>query len=310
MPLANKKIQVILPAHNESGNIKPIYQEITEALSSTPYTYNILFIDDGSTDNTLQVIKDLAEIDLRVKFIELSRNFGHQNALKAGIDQCESDILIMMDCDLQHPPTLIKEMLSLHEKGYEIVRTKRVVNRNEGFIKNKSSILFYKLLNRFSEVKMEEGSADFRLVSGSAIEQLKSFGEYDLFYRGLIKWMGFKQASLEYNPDVRRFGQTKYSYKKMISFGLDGFTSFSVRPLYFAAIIGLVFAALSLLYIPYIIYTLLMHHEVSGWTSLIASIAFFGSLNLIVLGIIGIYISKIFLQVKNRPHYIISETNL
>ena len=140
MPLANKKIQIILPAHNESGNIKPIYQEITEALSSTPYTYNILFIDDGSTDNTLQVIKDLAEIDLRVKFIELSRNFGHQNALKAGIDQCESDILIMMDCDLQHPPTLIKEMLSLHEKGYEIVRTKRVVNRNEGFIKNKSSI--------------------------------------------------------------------------------------------------------------------------------------------------------------------------
>ena len=306
----NPKLQVLLPAHNESGNIEPIYQEIIEALSHTQYTYKILFVDDGSTDNTLQRIKELAAKDTRVKYIELSRNFGHQNALKAGIDQCDSDILIMMDCDLQHPPSLIREMLSLYDKGYEIVRTKRENNKDEGYLKNETSRLFYKLLNKLSDVTLEEGSADFRLVSGNAIAQLKSFGEHDLFYRGLIKWMGFKQVSLVYNPDVRRFGETKYSYKKMISFGLNGFTSFSVKPLYMAAFIGVVFAILSFLYIPYILYTLYMHQQVSGWTSIIASVAFFGSLNLIVLGIIGIYISKIFLQVKNRPHYIISESNL
>ncbi|NBY25611.1 MAG: glycosyltransferase [Chitinophagaceae bacterium] len=304
------RLQILLPAHNESGNIIPIYQEINDALLQTNYNFSILFVDDGSTDNTLEIIKDIASKDARVKFIELSKNFGHQNALKAGIDHCESEILIMMDCDLQHPPSLIREMLSLYEKGYEIVRTKRMIYAKEGYLKSKTSELFYRILNKFSDVKLEEGSADFRLISGAAILHLKSFGEYDLFYRGLIKWMGFKQASLVYNPDVRRFGETKYSYKKMVSFGLSGFTSFSVKPLYFAAYIGIVFAILSFLYIPYILYTIYMHQHVSGWTSIIASIAFFGSLNLIVLGIIGIYISKIFLQVKNRPHYIISETNL
>jgi glycosyltransferase involved in cell wall biosynthesis len=304
------KLEVILPAHNEEGNIRPIYNEIMQALSSTNYQFTILFVDDGSTDKTLSIIKELASSDAKVKYIELSRNFGHQNALKAGLDATFADVLIMMDCDLQHPPSLIKELLNKYEQGYDVVRTRRLENDKVGYIKRKSSNLFYKTLNQLSDITLEQGSADFRLISGKTIDQLKSFNEFDLFYRGLIKWMGFKQISIEYHPEERLSGQTKYSYKKMISFGLKGFTSFSTKPLYFAAYLGLIFSAASILFIPYIIYALYAGTQVQGWASVIAAVGFFGGLNLMILGIIGIYLSKLFTQSKNRPHYIIKESNL
>lgn len=310
MPQSEKILQVLLPAHNESGNIIPIYEEIVTILNNYDYRYSILFVDDGSTDDTLDQIKSLSKKDDRVKYIELARNFGHQNAIKAGLDHCSADVLIMMDCDLQHPTNLIDDMISHYKMGYDIVRTNRIDSEHETYLKNKTSRVFYKLLNYFSEVRLEPGSADFRLISGKAIDQLRSFNEFDLFYRGLIKWMGYKQISLAYNTARRLSGETKYSYRKMMSFGLQGFTSFSVTPLYFATYIGLFFAILSLLYIPYIFYALYEHIEVSGWASILASVVFFGSLNLIVLGIVGIYISKMFLQVKNRPHYIVRESNL
>jgi glycosyltransferase involved in cell wall biosynthesis len=305
-----KKLSIILPAHNEHGNINPIYKEIVVALSGCKYDYEILFVDDGSTDDTLNQIKKLTNSDSKVKFIELSRNFGHQNALKAGIDATNADVVIMMDCDLQHPPYLIIELLKNYELGYEIVRTHRIDHISTGFLKAKTSNIFYKILNKLSDIKLEQGSADFRLVSGSAIAQLKSFNEFDLFYRGLIKWMGYKQISIEYKAEERYSGTTKYSYNRMISFGLKGFTSFSTKPLYFAAYLGLFFASTSLMYIPYIVYTFYMGTEVQGWASVIATVAFFGGINLMILGIIGIYLSKLFAQSKNRPHYIIKESNL
>jgi dolichol-phosphate mannosyltransferase len=305
-----QKLNVILPAHNEHGNINPIYNEIVTALSGCKYDYEILFIDDGSTDDTLIQIKNLANSDPKVKFIELSRNFGHQNALKAGIDATNADIVIMMDCDLQHPPYLIKELLKNYELGNDIVRTHRIDSNSTGFLKAKTSNLFYKVLNKLSDIKLEQGSADFRLISGSAIAQLKSFDEFDLFYRGLIKWMGYKQISIEYKSEERYSGTTKYTYNKMISFGLKGFTSFSTKPLYFAAYLGLFFASISFMYIPYIIYTFYMGTEVPGWASVIATVAFFGGVNLMILGIIGVYLSKLFAQSKNRPHYIIKGSNL
>jgi len=249
-----KKLNIVLPAHNEHNNISPIYKEIILALANCNYPYEILFIDDGSTDDTLMQIKALSAEDSKVKYIELSRNFGHQNALKAGLDMCNADIIIMMDCDLQHPPHLINELLRNYELGYEIVRTHRVDGKSVGFIKSKTSSLFYNIISKFSEIKIEEGSADFRLISGSAITHLKSFNEFDLFYRGLIKWMGYKQISIEYTAEQRYSGVTKYTYNKMISFGIKGFTSFSSKPLYVAAYLGLFFAMMSLLYIPYIFY--------------------------------------------------------
>jgi len=305
-----KKLNIVLPAHNEHNNISPIYKEIILALASCKYPYEILFIDDGSTDDTLAQIKALSAEDSKVKYIELSRNFGHQNALKAGLDMCNADIIIMMDCDLQHPPHLIYELLRNYELGYEIVRTHRVDGNSVGFIKSKTSSLFYNMISKFSDIKIEEGSADFRLISGTAITHLKSFNEFDLFYRGLVKWIGFKQISIEYKAEKRYSGVTKYTYNKMLSFGVKGFTSFSTKPLYFAAYLGLFFASMSLLYIPYIIYTFYMGTEVHGWASVIATVAFFGGLNLMILGIIGFYISKLFIQSKNRPHYIIKASNL
>ena len=305
-----KKLNIVLPAHNEHNNISPIYKEIILALASCKYPYEILFIDDGSTDDTLAQIKALSAEDSKVKYIELSRNFGHQNALKAGMDATNADIMIMMDCDLQHPPNLIKELLTQYEQGYDIVRTNRVDNETAGFIKKKTSSLFYKFLNQLSDITLEQGSADFRLISGKAIDHLKSFNEFDLFYRGLIKWIGFKQISLEYHPEQRINGQTKYTFKKMVSFGLKGFTSFSTKPLYFAAYLGFIFSILSTLSVPYIIHAFYTGTQVPGWASVIATIVFFGGLNLMILGIIGIYLSKLFTQSKNRPHYIIKESNL
>lgn len=305
-----QKLNIILPAYNEYGNINPIYNEIVVALSSCKYDYEILFVDDGSTDDTLSQIKNLANADPKVKFIELSRNFGHQNALKAGMDATNADIMIMMDCDLQHPPSLINELLKNYELGYEIVRTHRVDHLSAGFFKTKTSNLFYKILNKLSDITLEQGSADFRLISGSAITQLKSFNEFDLFYRGLIKWMGYKQISIEYKAEERYTGVTKYTYNKMISFGLKGFTSFSSKPLYFAAYLGFFFASMSIMYIPYIVYTFYVGTEVPGWASVIATIVFFGGVNLMILGIIGVYLSKLFAQSKNRPHYIIKGSNL
>jgi len=304
------KLEIILPAHNEVGNIVPIYNEIQLALASTNYSYTILFVDDGSTDKTLSVIKELALADNKVKYIELSRNFGHQNAIKAGLDASDADVIIMMDCDLQHPPHLISALLNKYEEGYDIVRTHRIENDSASYFKRKTSNFFYKIVNQLSDITLEQGSADFRLISGKAIDQLKSFNEFDLFYRGLIKWMGFKQVSIEYHPEDRFTGKTKYTYRKMVSFGLKGFTSFSTKPLYFAAYLGMAFSILSVCYIPYIIYAFYNGTEVRGWASVLITVVFFGGLNLMILGIIGVYLSKLFSQSKNRPHYIIKESNL
>lgn len=304
------KLEIILPAHNEEGNIRPIYDAILQVLRAKNYRYTILFVDDGSTDDTLARIKELANEDTSVKYIELSRNFGHQNAIKAGLDSTHADVVIMMDCDLQHPPSLINELLNKYEQGYDIVRTKRIENETAGFIKRKASNLFYQFLNQLSDITLEQGSADFRLISGKAIDYLRAFNEYDLFYRGLVKWIGFKQISLAYQPEQRLSGETKYSIKKMISFGLKGFTSFSTKPLYFAAYLGMIFSFLSTLSIPYIIHAFYTGSQVPGWASVIAAIVFFGGLNLMILGIIGVYLSKLFIQSKSRPHYIIKGSNL
>ena len=305
-----KTLQVILPAHNEEGNILPIYEELVNTLSTTPYSFSILFVDDGSSDKTLSIIKDLGSRDDKVRFISFSRNFGHQNAIKAGLDVSFSDIIVMMDCDLQHPPNLILELLRKYEQGYDIVRTNRIENKTAGFFKRKTSNLYYRFLNRLSDIKLEQGSADFRLISGKAIDQLRQFNEFDLFYRGLIKWIGFNQISIQYYPEDRLTGNTKYTYKKMISFGLKGFTSFSTKPLYFAAYLGLIFSVASTLCIPYILHAIYTGTQVPGWASVIAAIGFFGGLNLMILGIIGVYLSKLFTQSKNRPHYIVKESNV
>lgn len=304
------RVDIILPAHNESGNIMPIYEGLVRHVDPEEFAYRILFVDDGSTDSTLQEIMALSEKDERVKYISLSRNFGHQNAIKAGLDCSDAEVAIMMDCDMQHPPDLITQMLQKFREGYDVVRTYRRENRSESYIKRKTSSLFYTIVSSFSEVKIEKGSADFRLVSGKALQHLKSFNEFDLFYRGLVKWIGFRQISIVYQPNDRLHGESKYSFVTMVRFGLKGFTSFSTKPLYVSAYIGMIVSLISVLYLPYIAYAFFIGHSSAGWASILVTVAFFGGLNLMILGIIGIYISKLFLQSKARPHYIVHHSNL
>ncbi len=305
-----KSIAIIIPVCNERGSLPLLIAEIKKNLTDLPYTYSILFVEDSSTDGTLEYIKEQAKQHTYIYYISLTKSFGHQNALKAGLDRVDADIVIMMDGDMQHPPSLLPEIIGEWEKGNDIVYTIRIDHKDISLLKRKSSNLFYEVINNLSDIKLETGTADFRLMDRRVVEVFRTFNESDIFIRGLVKWMGFKQAGIEYTSAARVEGKSKYSFKKMIRFALQGITSFSTKPLYIAVYLGFFFSLASLLYIPYIAYSYYFGHVVSGWTSMIATIAFFGGMQLMILGIIGFYLGKLFMQSKQRPHYIIKETNL
>jgi dolichol-phosphate mannosyltransferase len=222
----------------------------------------------------------------------------------------DGDAVIMMDGDMQHPPELIPEMLQQWESGFDVVYTIRKDHKEMPMMKRKTSNMFYNLINNLSDIDLEPGTADFRLMAKKVVEAFRVFKETDLFMRGLVKWMGFRQIGIEYDPAQRTQGQSKYTLRRMVRFALQGITSFSTRPLYIATYLGFVFSLLSLLYIPYIMYSFYFGHIISGWDSMIATIAFFGGLQLMILGIIGLYLGKLFMQSKQRPLYIVKESNL
>jgi dolichol-phosphate mannosyltransferase len=308
--MSNKLISIVIPAYNESENIPKTVPTILNLIKPLPYRFEIIMVADGCTDNTLDKIQELALEHKNIFYIEFSRNFGHQNALKAGLDHASGDCVISLDCDLQHPPEIIPEMLSKWESGYEVVYTIRKEDKKLPLSKRFTSRLFYDTINKLSDVEIESGSADFRLLDKKVVRIMKNFHENEPFLRGLIKWIGFKQFSMEYSPNQRTLGKSKYSLKRMISFALQGVTSFSVRPLYGAIYLGFTFTMLSILYLPYVLHAFHIGKEVSGWASIIMTIVFFGGLQLTILGIIGIYVGKMFIQVKERPNYIIRSTNL
>lgn len=305
-----KRISIVIPVCNEQANVSAITHALQQVFANTGYPYTITFVDDGSTDGTLDEIKRIASANPRVYFVSLARNFGHQNALKAGLDLADGDAVIMMDGDMQHPPNLIPEMIARWEAGNDIVYTIRKDHKEMPLMKRKTSNMFYNLINNLSDIELEPGTADFRLMDKKVVEVFRAFKEADLFMRGLVKWMGFRQLGIEYDPAQRAHGKSKYTLKRMIRFALQGITSFSTRPLYIAAYLGFIFSLLSLLYVPYIIWSYYFGHAISGWASMIATIVFFGGLQLMILGIIGMYLGKLFIQSKQRPHYIIKESNL
>jgi glycosyltransferase involved in cell wall biosynthesis len=305
-----KRISVVIPFCNEEANVSIITTALQQVFASLPYNFTLIFVDDGSSDGTLTELKNISSTQNNVFFISLARNFGHQNALKAGLDLADGDGVIMMDGDMQHPPDLIPEMLQQWEDGYEVVYTIRKDHKEMPLMKRKTSNMFYNLINNLSDIELEQGTADFRLMDKKVVEVFRAFKEVDLFMRGLVKWMGFKQVGIEYDPAQRTHGKSKYTLKKMVRFALQGITSFSTRPLYIATYLGFIFSILSLLYVPYIIYSYYFGHTISGWASMIATMAFFGGLQLMILGIIGMYLGKLFMQSKQRPHYIIKESNI
>ena len=307
-----KKLSIIIPAFNEEKNIGFLLTELVKSLSSTEYDYEFIFVDDGSKDNTLTEIKLQADRYPNVFYIELSKNFGKDYALKAGIDRAQGDAIITMDADLQHPPHLLPQMLKLWEDGYDIIYTYREgANPHVKGYQRFASKLFYKGINALSDITLENGISDFRLLDEKVVKELKMIDEYEIFFRGMVKWVGFSQIGIPYTPAERLSGEASYSFFRLAKLAIGSIMAFSVRPLYIATGLGLFFSAAAVLYIPYILISYFAGYDsLSGWASLIATVAFFGGLQLLVLGIIGSYLGKIFLQTKHRPNYIIRSTNL
>ncbi|ATA90110.1 glycosyltransferase [Capnocytophaga stomatis] len=311
--MQKKKIEIVIPCYNENENIFALYHAIEAVFTRElieKYDYSLIFVNDGSSDDTLNQLEKLHSQKENVKYLSFSRNFGHQLAVKAGLDHAFGDAVISMDADLQHPPELIPKLVKEWEEGNQVVATIRTYPNDISRKKKKTSQYFYKMLDVISDVKIQEGSADFRLLDKSVVEVIRSMEENEPFLRGIVPWVGFRQTYIPYVAQRRFSGETKYTVKKMLHLALVGVTAFSVKPLYLAVYLGFTFSLLSLLYIPYVIWSFVSGTEISGWASLIMTVVFFGGLQLIILGIIGIYVGKIFKQTKSRPNYIISEKKL
>lgn len=303
-------ISIVIPAFNEAGNIQLIAQKIAKQLDKDG-SYEIIFVDDGSTDSTLTEIKEVAKNNTSVKHISFSRNFGHQKAVKAGLDYAAGDCVISMDADLQHPPELINDLINKWKEGYDVVYTIRKDIQGVGFFKKITSRMFYKFINMISDVDIPLGAADFRLLDRKVVDELRKFKESFLFIRGIVSWLGFKQTGIEYNIQDRHAGSTKYTLRKMISFAVQGITSFSTVPLRISIIVGFIVSLFAFLYTIYALYAkFYLQTAIPGWTSILISVLFLGGIQLMFLGLIGEYLGKMFIETKNRPNYVIKEKKL
>ena len=301
-------VSLVIPAYDEEEGLLAFHQQLRQEIDALPYLFSILYINDGSTDQTALRLEHIASEDDRVTVLELSRNFGHQAALTAGLDQAEGDYIISLDADGQHPPALIAEMLRLAESGYDIVLTQRMQQRALSPFKRRTSALFYNLINRVADTRVVPGSADFRLLSRAAAQGLRSMREYHRFLRGMVSWMGFKTVILPYQQPARLAGKSKYSLKKMLRLALDAVFSFSLVPLYLSISVGTVFLLLALVEVIYVLSFWVSGNQASlapGWSSLMFVLLFVGGAIMIALGIIGIYIGYIFQEVKDRPVYLV-----
>jgi len=302
-------ISIVIPCLNEQDNVPVLMERIASELRSD-YTYEVIFVDDGSTDNTLEVLRGLSAQYPSLRYISLSRNFGHQQALKAGLDKACGECVVMMDADLQHPPTLLRQLVEKWRQGYDIVYTVRQASKELSFFKRVSSRLFYKLINNLTEHPIEEGAADFRLVDHRVASIIASMNDPFLFLRGLIPWLGFKQCSIAYNPESRFSGHSKYSLIRMARLALHGVTSFSVRPLRLATFFGIVISLIAFAYLFYaLIAFFLFEINLPGWSSIVSSVLLLGGIQLIMLGIIGEYLGMLYVQSKQRPTYIVRESS-
>ena len=302
-------ISIIIPVFNEVENIPLLFDNLKAVVHKLPYAFEILFVDDGSTDGTLRTIKELQERDRRIKAISFSRNFGHQAALTAGLQYATGDAVITMDGDLQHPPSLIPTLIEKWREGFQIVYTTRESTVDEPFLKKITSRLFYRIINAFSDTHVQPFAADFRLLDRSVVNSLNTLEERDRFLRGLISWMGYSTTGVPFTADARVAGTSKYSTGKMMKFALDGILSFSAAPLHLVTYLGLIVSFLSFLYGFYSIYAYFFTSlTIPGWTSILVAVLFLGGVQLISIGFVGEYLIRIYQEVKGRPLYIVRET--
>lgn len=295
-------LSIIIPVYNEAENINPLYSELLHYCGND---YEIIFVDDGSSDTTFSLIEELSKKDNHCKCISLSRNFGHQNALMAGMENASGDIIVIMDGDLQHPPSLIPQMVDKINSGFDMVITKRKTTADIGFIKKITAAVFYKFINTISDVKMEPNVADFKAFNRKILNSVLKFKERELFLRGIFSWIGYKTTTIEFDAPSRQFGKTKYSFIKMLRLALKATTSFSFKPLRIALMIGTV---ISLAAFSFGIFALVSYYNgntIPGWASLIIAVMFLGGTQLLAIGLLGEYIASLFTETKQRPLYIV-----
>lgn len=308
-----EKISLIVPCYNEEEVLPLFYQEVTRVAGLMgEYDFEFLFVDDGSRDGTMQVIRTLAGQDERVKYVSFSRNFGKEAAMYAGFSHASGDYVAVMDADLQDPPALLSEMMAaIRDEGYDSVATRRVTRKGEPPIRSFFARCFYKLMRRISKTEMVDGARDYRLMTRQFVNSLLELGEYNRFSKGLYGWVGYKTKWLEYENVERAAGETKWSFWKLLLYSIEGIVAFSAAPLAVAAVSGIICCVLALLFILFIIVrTLMFGDPVAGWPSLVCIILLIGGLQLLSIGILGEYLAKTYLEVKNRPIFICKESNI
>ena len=304
--MKQKLISVVIPAYNEIDVIDACYSRLTEVMSSLDsYDYELIFVDDGSKDTTHARLVELQAVDVNIKVVKLSRNFGHQIAVTAGVDEAAGDAIVIIDADLQDPPEVIPGMVEKWQEGYDVVYGVRKRRVGESKLKLLTASVFYRLLRSFTNIDIPVDVGDFRLISRKAAMELRKLRENDRFIRGLVSWIGFKQIGLPYERDERQAGETKYPYRKMIKFALDGITSFSNMPLRLASWLGYLASFLAFLYLASVFIQKLLGYTVDGWATIMVAVLFLGGVQLICIGIIGEYIGRIFNETKSRPLYIV-----
>jgi len=305
------QLSIIIPIYNEEQIIPELHERLTNAVLQITEDYELIFVNDGSSDGSLFQLMKLAEKDPKSFYINFSRNFGHQIAVMAGIDNCSGKAVVIIDGDLQDPPELIPEMYQKHKEGFEVVYARRESHEGESFFKKFTAKLFYRTLRNLTSVDIPLDTGDFRLIDRKIVECLKLMPEQNKFLRGQIAWLGFNQTAVYFNRDKRKYGKSGYPLSKMLKFAMDGVTSFSDKPLGFVTRAGFIISGLSFLVILYAIFAhFVLNLTITGWTSLIVSSMFIGGVQLISIGIIGEYISRINKNVLDRPLYIIKDSNL
>jgi glycosyltransferase involved in cell wall biosynthesis len=304
-----KSITILIPAYNEEPVLPTLYTRLNSLANTLPgYDFEFLFVNDGSTDDTMNILKQLIAKDDRISYVNLSRNFGKEIAMIAGIDHVKSDAMVIIDADLQDPPELIPDMIKLWEQGYDDVYARRSKRLGESWLKKMTSSLFYKVLQRSTNIPIQRDTGDFRLLDRRCIEALQQIRERERYTKGLFSWIGFNKKEIRYVRDPRAAGETKWNYFKLINLAIDGIVSFTTAPLRFSTILGMLISFFSFIYIIVIVVrTLVFGIEAAGYPSIMAVVLFLGGVQLLSLGIIGEYIGRIFNETKQRPLYLIEE---
>ena len=309
-----KKISIMIPCYNEQESLpllyKALYDVMADSRLASKYDFEIMLVNDGSADSTLAVMRQLHKEDSRVNYIDLSRNFGKENAMMAGFDYVTGDCCIIMDADLQDPPEVVFQMIEKWEEGYEDVYAKRISRGKESWLRRRLSMRFYKLLNKMSKVEMLQNVGDFRLLDKRCVEAMKSLKETERYTKGLFCWIGYKKAEILFDRGDRAAGTTSWSMWKLMKLGIDGIISFTTAPLHIATWLGIIISILAFIYLIFVlIKTILFGDPVAGFPTLISVILFLGGVLLLCVGILGEYVARMYSETKRRPGYLVREYN-